>query len=232
MTPGPPDVPNGTAAAQGAAPYIFPAAYFDPNSGNLVRATVPPGVRLLAPGAAGNPLLVGNGPAGGPAAAGGGVAPGALPGGPPASLPLGVLGPGQLPQAGLYAPSTSLAGSPSLSLPGSGGAPRRDSLDRAAFSPGLDKAKALQAAGWPYNALGLAAGALTPPPGSLNLLQTRLPGGPGGGGDRPGFGGRNGTINLFGSTNLFSGGGGGKHRHNSIDGGKQVNRSKLLEDFR
>ncbi len=269
ITPGPPEVPNGAAAAAAAAaagPYVFPA-YFDPNSGGLVRAAVPPGVRLLTPAAAGNPaaaqLLVGANGQAAPAGPAPGVnAPGALPGVPPGAIPaaaLNLLGHGQLgPQGGLASYGASI-GSPSLTLPGGGGA-RRDSLDRAAaFSPSLDKAKAMlaggqaaaaaaAAAGWPYGPLGLGGtgGALTPPPGSLassmnHLLHTRLsgPGGGGGGGDRGGggFGGRNGTIGgLFGaSNNLFanaSGGGGGKHRHNSIDGGKQVNRSKLLEDFR
>ena len=261
VTPGPPEVAaaaNGTAAPTAAAPYVFPA-YIDPGSGGLMRpAAVHPGMRLLAPG---NPLLVGNGQA----ATAAGVAPGALPGAAainPAALNLLQMPPNSL--ATYTGANNSLAGSPSLSLPSSGGGGRRDSIDRAAaFSPNLDKAKAMlgqaAAAGWPYGALGAigaagAGGALTPPPGSLaggmNLLHTRLhggggganlPGGPGGdrghhhGGHGGGFGGgRNGAIGgLFGSSNNLFANSNNKHRHNSIDGGgKQVNRSKLLEDFR
>ena len=112
-------------------------------------------------------------------------------------------------------------------------------MDRAAFSPSLDKTKSQQQAWQPYGALGaavnLGSSALTPPPGSLatsiNLFNPRLSAAPGTDRAFPGgAGARNGTINLFGSSNsIFAAG--GKHRHNSIDN-KQVNRSKLLEDFR
>ncbi len=246
VTPGPPEAP--------AYQQVFPTAYFDPARGALLRlpaappaagqaapataaaaAAAPPGVRLLPPtaaaavaaAAANNPLLMGNG-----------------------------LNSLNLPQnnslgygsGGTGGSSGPLGGSPAATGFNSGA--RRDSFDRApAFSPSLDKNKAVAAAAaaaaaglpaaWPYTPLGLGSGALTPPPGSLasgiNLLHTRLNVADRGGGGSSGFQPRNnGSLGgLFNSNSLFGGGGGAlaKNRHNSIDS-KQINRSKLLEDFR
>ena len=120
-------------------------------------------------------------------------------------------------------------------------------MERAtAFSPSLDKTKPPgHPQAWATHQPGFisltgSSGALTPPPGSIaaniGLLNTRLTGvaGPHLGSDR-GF--RNGGlagVNLFSApgSGLLNNGLGGKHRNNSIESNKHVNRSKLLEDFR
>jgi hypothetical protein len=123
-------------------------------------------------------------------------------------------------------------------------------MDRnSQFSPNLlDQYTKNKQPGWPNYAqmgaatgLSLGSGSLTPPPAnSLGMFPATRYSAPGDrflpGGPRP----PNGMSGLFGAAGLFGtaapampGAGpaiSGKTRHNSID--KQVNRSKLLEDFR
>lgn len=212
---------------------VFPT-YIDPASGAMVRMAgptgagqVPPGLRLIGPGAGGAPLLI-NGAQGLPGAA---------------QLNL------QQQNSLGYGGSNSL-GSPSVNSLSGFSAGRRDSMDRqsqSAFSPSLiEQYTKNKAAGWPSYGLGAvtglglgSGGSLTPPPSTLagaalNLFGNRFAGA-GAANDRnfP-VNARNGVVggmNLFGSSqNLFPNPN-HKARNNSIDKAA-ANRSRLLEEFR
>jgi len=262
VTPGPPELQNGglgvpVSTANGMQPMLFPTAYIDPVTGQVVRGAAHPGA------GAGALRLIQNPQAQGMMMPNSQVALAAV----------------------AAAAAQQQAQQPQMANGGSSGASRRESMDRGSstFSPSLseqykNKAAAVNAAagaGWPtsYGALGAASGlglgltgsgSLTPPPpNAAGLTAAQAAAAAGGlglfggqrftnaaqaaaaaaasqpGADRTAFGlamayataaaRTGGTLGFGSNNNLFNQN--TKTRHNSIDRASN-NRSLLLEDFR